>query len=76
MGPTAFAATQQALGALEFLPKMATMQPVNALGDKAGCLKGGFLKASLKDLYLRHMRCACRISVGIQLELLHLEAEN
>lgn len=56
--PTAFAATQEALGALEFLPKMATMVPVNSLGDPAGCLKGGFTKMTLKDLYLRHMRYA------------------
>lgn len=56
LGPTAFAATQEAIGALAFMPKMAELKPVNALGDPAGCLTGTFTKATLKALYLRHMR--------------------
>jgi hypothetical protein len=55
-GPTSFSATQQALGALAFLPQMEKMKPVNALGDPAGCLKGTFTTMTLKQLYLRQMR--------------------
>jgi hypothetical protein len=57
-GPIAFAATQQAIGALEFLPLMATLKPVNSLGDPAGCLNGTFTTITLKELYLRQMRCS------------------
>ena len=59
-GPIAFAATQQAVGALEFLPRMADMMPVDALGDPNGCLNGTYTTMTLEALYMRQMRCAHR----------------
>lgn len=56
----AFTATQQALGALAFLPKMADMMPVDALGDPSGCLNGSYTSMTLETLYMRQMRCAPR----------------
>lgn len=57
-GPIAFAATQHALGALEFLPRMDMLKPINALGGPSGCLNGTYVTMTLKDLYLRQLRCA------------------
>eukprot|EP00892_Ulva_mutabilis_P000071 jgi/Ulvmu1/10064/UM006_0011.1 len=55
-GPTAFTATQQAIGALQFMPLLADMKPGDAFGDPAGCLNGGFSAVSLKELLLRQIR--------------------
>ena len=56
--PTAFVTTQQAIGALQFMPTLASMKPGDAFGDPAGCLKGGFTTSTLKDLVMRQIRCA------------------
>ena len=56
-GPIAFAAAQQALGAREFLPRMAEMMPLDALGDPSGCLNGTYTTMTLEALYMRQMRC-------------------
>jgi hypothetical protein len=60
-GPAAFAASQQALGAMLFMKQLSYAKPVNAFGDPAGCLVGGFTQKTLKDLYFRQMRCAQKL---------------
>ena len=52
----AFTATQRALGALAFMPVLATTTPASGpLEDPASCLRGGYTSFYLKDLYLREM---------------------
>lgn len=58
-GPTGFVATQQAIGALEFIPLLSQMKPGSAMGDFAGCVRGGFTSATLGALTLRQIRYAC-----------------
>lgn len=55
--PTAFAATQQAIGLLQFFPLLANMKPGDAFGDPAGCLTGDYVRANLQDLLMRQIRC-------------------
>ena len=52
----AFTATQRALGALAFMPLLATSTPASGpFDDPAGCLRGGYTSFYLKELYLREM---------------------
>ena len=59
--PTAFVTTQVAIGALQYLPALASMKPSNALGDPSGCLTGAYTDVSLAQLLLRQLRCAPRL---------------
>lgn len=57
-GTLAFTATQRMVGALEFMPYLASITPQPAAGDPAGCLNGMHSGATLKTTFLREMRCA------------------
>ena len=58
-GIMGFVAVQRALGALAFMPMLEANTPqVSALGDPGKCLNGTYTSTTLKELYLREMRCA------------------
>lgn len=57
-GPSAFAAAQVAIGALQYMPQLATLKPAAALPDEAGCFTGAFSTSMLSTLLLRQIRCA------------------
>ena len=59
-GPSAFTATQRAIGALQYMPLLEMMTPSPSLGDPAGCMAGNFTTTPLKTLLLRQVRCARR----------------
>lgn len=57
-GIMGFVALQRALGALAFMPQLeANMPQESRLGDPGACLAGGYTSSTLKQLYMREMRC-------------------
>lgn len=65
-GIMAFTAAQQAIGALNYMPELTANTPMKSLlADPAMCLTGRYVDATLKDIYLRQMKCAPRQSVFV-----------
>lgn len=57
-GTSAFVAVQRAIGAMHFMDEMSNFTPAGGPVRHDGCMQGGYMTTTLKDLYLREMRCA------------------
>jgi hypothetical protein len=57
-GPAAFALTSQAITSLRFLDALHDKHTLDAFGDPGNCINEEMAKHDLKQLVVRHFRCA------------------